>query len=117
MMVSNGWKPVDSNAVIKATCAKNRVFEQAYLAASDGLRPAKGAGVHTVPDVVIERKGKQEVTRSRLIIWRTTRSRLGVSCAPARRSCNQRKLESATWTKSSTIAGRKSSHCRSVLRL
>ena len=61
MMVSNGWKPVDSNAVIKATCAKNRVFEQAYLAASDGLRPAKGAGVHTVPDVVIERKGKQEV--------------------------------------------------------
>ena len=60
-MISNGWKAVDSNAVIKATCAKNRVFEQAYLAASDGLRPAKGAGVHTAMDVVIEKKGKNEV--------------------------------------------------------
>ena len=28
MMVSNGWKPVDSNAVIKATCAKNRAGEK-----------------------------------------------------------------------------------------
>ena len=61
LMVSHGWKPVDSNAVIKATCGKNKVFEQAYLAASDGLRPAKGAGVHTAMDVVIEKKGKQEV--------------------------------------------------------
>ena len=61
MMVSSGFKPVDSNTVIKATCGKKKVFEQAYLAASDGMKPAEGAGVHAAEDVVIDKKGKQEV--------------------------------------------------------
>ena len=33
LMVSQGWAPVMSNAVIQATCGKNGPFEQAYLAA------------------------------------------------------------------------------------
>ena len=61
MMVSQGWKPFDSNLILKATCGKNKVFEQAYLAASDGLRPAKGAGIHAAMDVQIEKKGQNEV--------------------------------------------------------
>ena len=47
LMVSQGWAPVMSNAVIKATCGRGGEFEQAYIAAEDGKRPAAGAGVHT----------------------------------------------------------------------
>ena len=47
LMVSKGWKPVESNAVIAATCAKDEAFEGAYDAASNGILPAKNAGVHT----------------------------------------------------------------------
>ena len=61
MMVSQGWAPVMSNAVIKATCGPKGVFEQAYIAAEDGKRPAAGAGVHTATNVTIEKKGKNEV--------------------------------------------------------
>lgn len=50
-----------SNSVIKATCAEEKVFENAYDAAKEGLRPAKGAGVHTETNVPIEKKGKNEV--------------------------------------------------------
>lgn len=46
LMVSQGWAPVLSNAVIQATCRKNGVFEQAYIAAEDGRKPAQGAGIH-----------------------------------------------------------------------
>lgn len=52
---------MDSNLVMKATCSKNKVFEQAYYAAYDGLKPAAGAGVHTATDVQIGNKGKHEV--------------------------------------------------------
>ena len=61
LMVSQGWAPVMSNAVIQATCRKNKVFEQAYRAAAEGMKPAPNAGIHTAMDVVIEKKGKQEV--------------------------------------------------------
>ena len=61
LMVSSGFKPVDSNSVIKATCAKNKVFEQAYLAANDGMLPAEGAGVHSAENVDVHKKGKHEV--------------------------------------------------------
>jgi hypothetical protein len=61
LMVSQGWAPVLSNAVIKATCAEGKPFENAYDAAKEGLKPAKGAGIHTVHDVPIEKKGKNEV--------------------------------------------------------
>lgn len=62
LMVSPGWAPVTSNAIIKATCGKNGVFEQAYLAAHDGKLPAKNAGVHVADNVNIEKKGnKNEV--------------------------------------------------------
>ena len=57
LMVSQGWAPVMSNAVIKATCGKNGVFEQAYIAAEDGRKPAQGAGVHTAQNVAIDKKG------------------------------------------------------------
>ena len=57
LMVSPGWAPVTSNAVIKATCGKNGVFEQAYLAAHDGKLPARNAGVHVADNVAIEKKG------------------------------------------------------------
>jgi len=60
-MVSQGWAPVLSNAVIQATCGTKGVFEQAYIAAEDGKRPAQGAGVHTANNVNIDRKGKNEV--------------------------------------------------------
>ncbi len=50
-----------SNAVIKATCGPKGVFEQAYIAAEDSKRPARGAGVHTATDVTIDKKGKNEV--------------------------------------------------------
>lgn len=61
LMVSQGWAPVMSNAVIQATCRQKAVFEQAYIAAEDGKRPAAGAGVHTATNVNIEKKGKNEV--------------------------------------------------------
>jgi len=47
LMVSQGWAAVMSNSVIQATCGKNGIFEQAYIAAEDGKRPAAGAGVHS----------------------------------------------------------------------
>ena len=61
LMVSQGWAPVMSNAVIKATCAEGKPFENAYDASREGLLPAKGAGVHTENNVAIEKKGKNEV--------------------------------------------------------
>ena len=61
LMVSQGWAPVMSNAVIKATCGPKGVFEQAYLAAEDGKRPAQGAGVHTANNIKIDKKGACEV--------------------------------------------------------
>lgn len=61
LMVSQGWAPVLSNSVIKAVCAEHKPFENAYEAAKEGLLPAKGAGVHTESNVLIEKKGKQEV--------------------------------------------------------
>ena len=61
LMVSTGWSPVMSNAVIQATCAKNGVFEQAYIAAEDGRKPATGAGIHTATNITIDKKGKNEV--------------------------------------------------------
>lgn len=61
MMVSQEWSPMLSNSVIKATCAEGRIFENAYEAAREGILPAKGAGVHTQKDVLIEKKGKNEV--------------------------------------------------------
>jgi len=61
LMVSQGWAPVLSNAVITATCGRGGVFEQAFMAAEDGKRPAPKAGVHTATDVEIPRKGKNEV--------------------------------------------------------
>ncbi|MFN9909471.1 MAG: hypothetical protein ACK56F_25695 [bacterium] len=61
LMVSQGWAPVMSNSVIKATCAEKKPFENAYDAAREGILPAKGAGVHTEMDVLIEKKGKNEV--------------------------------------------------------
>ena len=61
LMVSQGWSPVMSNAVIKATCGRNGVFEQAYIAAEDKKKPAAGAGVHTANNVTIEKKGQNEV--------------------------------------------------------
>ena len=61
LMVSSGWAPVMSNAVIQATCGPKGVFEQAYIAAEDCKRPARGAGVHTATDVTIDKKGKNEV--------------------------------------------------------
>lgn len=60
-MVSQGWAPVMSNSVIKATCAEGKPFENAYDAAREGLLPAKGAGVHTETNVLIDKKGKNEV--------------------------------------------------------
>jgi hypothetical protein len=60
-MVSQGWAPVMSNSVIKATCGEGKIFENAYDAAQEGLLPAKGAGVHTEMNVPIEKKGKNEV--------------------------------------------------------
>mmetsp|Transcript_7299 Transcript_7299/g.10288 ORF Transcript_7299/g.10288 Transcript_7299/m.10288 type:complete len:80 (+) Transcript_7299:3202-3441(+) len=60
-MVSQGWAPVMSNAVIQATCGAKGVFEQAYIAAEDAKRPAAGAGVHTATNVTIDKKGKNEV--------------------------------------------------------
>lgn len=60
-MVSQGWAPVMSNQVIQATCAKNGVFEQAYIAAEDGRKPAPGAGVHSAQNVNIDKKGRNEV--------------------------------------------------------
>jgi hypothetical protein len=50
-----------SNTVIKATCAEGKPFYNAYEAAKEGLLPAKGAGVHTEQNVMIEKKGKNEV--------------------------------------------------------
>ena len=50
-----------SNTVIQATCGRNGVFEQAYIAAEDGKKPAQGAGVHSERNVVIDKKGKNEV--------------------------------------------------------
>lgn len=61
LMVSQGWAPVLSNAVIKATCAEGKPFENAYEAAKEGLKPAKGAGVHSEQNVALEKKGKNEV--------------------------------------------------------
>lgn len=61
LMVSQGWAPVLSNAVITATCEEGRPFENAYDAAREGLLPAKGAGVHTQNNVAIDKKGKNEV--------------------------------------------------------
>ena len=61
LMVSQGWAPVLSNAVIKATCAEGKPFENAYDAAKEGLLPSKGHGVHTENNVVIDKKGKNEV--------------------------------------------------------
>ena len=61
LMVSQGWAPVMSNAIIQATCRAKGPFEQAYIAAEDGKRPARGAGVHTAKDVTIDKKGKNEV--------------------------------------------------------
>jgi len=60
-MVSQGWAPVLSNAVIKATCGARGVFEQAYMAAEEGKLPAAGAGVHTATNISIDKKGKNEV--------------------------------------------------------
>lgn len=40
MMVSEGWAPVLSNAVISATCGKGQVFYDAYEAAREGTMPA-----------------------------------------------------------------------------
>ena len=61
LMVSQGWAPVMSNAVIKATCGRGGEFEQAYIAAEDGKKPAAGAGVHTAENINIEKKGNNEV--------------------------------------------------------
>ena len=61
LMVSQGWSPVMSNSVIKATCGRNGVFEQAYIAAEDKKKPAAGAGVHTANNVTIEKKDQNEV--------------------------------------------------------
>jgi len=61
LLVSEGWAPVMSNSVIKATCARKQVFENAYEAAQEGLLPAKGSGVHSEENVAIEKKGKNEV--------------------------------------------------------
>ena len=61
LMVSQGWTPVMSNSVIQATCSKGGVFEQAYIAAEDGRKPAAGAGVHTANNITIAKKGKNEV--------------------------------------------------------
>ena len=61
LMISQGWAAVMSNAVIKATCAEGKPFENAYDAAREGILPAKGAGVHTEHNVTIEKKGKNEV--------------------------------------------------------
>ena len=36
MMVSNSWKPMDSNAVLQATCSKGGAFEKAYEIVRDG---------------------------------------------------------------------------------
>ena len=40
LFVSQGWAPVMSNTIIQATCGRNGVFEQAYIAAEDGKKPA-----------------------------------------------------------------------------
>ena len=61
LMVSQGWAPVMSNSIIKATCGRGGVFEQAYIAAEDRKKPAAGAGVHTANNVTIDKKGKNEV--------------------------------------------------------
>ena len=61
LMVSQGWAPMLSNAIIKATCGRGGIFEQAYIAAEDRKRPAAGAGVHTANNITIDKKGQNEV--------------------------------------------------------
>ena len=61
LMVSSGWAPKLSNDIIKATCGRGGIFEQAYIAAEDRKRPAAGAGVHTANNITVEKKGQNEV--------------------------------------------------------
>ena len=56
-MVSEGWAPVLSNTVIKATCGLGKPFNEAYEAARQNILPAKNAGVLTINNVRIEKKG------------------------------------------------------------
>lgn len=61
LLVSQGWAPVMSNSVIKATCAEKQVFENVYDATKEGIIPSQGQGVHGESNVNIEKKGKNEV--------------------------------------------------------
>jgi hypothetical protein len=61
MMVSEGWAPVLSNALIKETCSRGKAFYEAYEAARKGVLPAANAGVLVEQNVRIEKKGTHEV--------------------------------------------------------
>lgn len=59
MMVSEGWSPVLSNAVLQSTCGKNGAFAEAYEAARENILPAAKAGVLTA-NITIKGKGSHE---------------------------------------------------------
>jgi len=57
LMVSKKFKPVESSAVLQATCRKGGPFFEAYEAARNNVLPAKNAGIHTSDNTSIPKHG------------------------------------------------------------
>jgi hypothetical protein len=56
LMLSKGWRPVNSNAVLESTCGVDGVFEAAYDTVYNRKKLAKG-GVLVANEVLIKGKG------------------------------------------------------------
>jgi hypothetical protein len=56
-MVSKNFKPVESSAILQATCRKGGPFFDAYEAARNNMLPAKNAGVHSNENCNIPKHG------------------------------------------------------------
>jgi hypothetical protein len=55
LMISNGWKPLDSNSILQATCSKGGAFEKAYNIVKEGTA-LNEPSVITAEDVLIGKK-------------------------------------------------------------